>query len=228
MNSVTANTDVQRGLGITVLLTIMWIVAMGVELKQFGKSRNACELKSPVAALELADSPGTFRAVLDQGNQANNVKVMMWNTGMDFVFIALYCLTFWLLANAYITESILPRLIKIAIVVTGAFDILEDIQLWRELGMVSDLTPETVSLTRGISLTKWAAFALALALLAVYYWLLSGSSTLLKSISVSAGAAAALTAIGLFNNSMINLMSLPMGLVFLFTAIKFFPFQHAG
>jgi hypothetical protein len=83
-------------------------------------------------------------------------------------------------------------------------------------------------MTRGVSLTKWTAFAIALGLLAVYYWLISGSSVLLKLISLSAGAAAALTAVGLFNNSIINFMSLPLGLAILFTLIKFFPFRHLG
>ena len=228
MNSI-ADTGVQRVLGTIVLINIALVIALSVEVKQFEiKNRILGKFESPVAALELADSPQRVQAILDQGDRAHNTKVMMWNTWMDFLFIVLYCLTLWLLADAYITQSILPRLAKIAIVVTGAFDIMENLQLCREFRMVNDLAQETVSLTRGVSLTKWTAFAIALGLLAVYYWLISGSSVLLKLISVSAGAAAALTAVGLFQNSILNLMSLPLGLAILLTAIKFFPFRHAG
>lgn len=226
MNSI-ADTGVQRALGIIVLINIAWVIAISVEVKRFEvKNRILGKFEGPVVALELADTPQRVQDVLDQGDRAQNTKVMMWNTWMDFLFIVLYCLTLWLLADAYITQSILPRLAKIAIVVTGAFDIMENIQLCREFRMVADLAQETVSATRGVSLTKWTAFAIALALLAVYYWLISGSSVLLKLISVSAGAAAALTAVGLFQNSIINLMSLPLGLAILFTIIKFFPFRH--
>jgi hypothetical protein len=229
MNSIVADTAVQRALGIVVLINIAWVIAMSLEVKRFEiKNQILGKFESPVVALELADSPERVRAILDQGNRANNIQVMMWNTWMDFLFIVLYCLTLWLLADAYISGSVLPLLAKIAIVVTGTFDIIEDIQLCREFRMVADLGQSTVSMTRGVSLTKWTAFAIALGLLAVYYWLISGSSVLLKLISLSAGAAAALTAVGLFNNSIINFMSLPLGLAILFTLIKFFPFRHLG
>lgn len=229
MNSIAADTGVQRALGIIVLINIAWVIAMSVEVKRFEiNNRILGKLESPVATLELADTPQRVQAILDQGDRDKNVKVMIWNTWMDFLFIVLYCLTLWLLADAYIIQSVLPLLAKVAIVVTGAFDILENLQLCREFRMVADLTSGIVSVTRGVSLTKWTAFAIVLGLLAIYYWLISGSSVLLKLIAISAGAAAGLTTVGLFHNSIMNLMSWPLCLAILFIAIKFFPLRHHG
>jgi len=227
MNSIAADAGVQRALGIIVLINIAWVIAMGIEVKQFEiKNLILGKFESPVAALELAGSPQRVQDILDQGDRGKNIKVMTWNTWMDFLFIILYCLTLWLLADAYVTLSVLPLLAKIAIVVTGAFDIMENLQLCREFRMVAALDPGMVSLTRSVSLTKWTAFAIVLGLLAMHYWLISGSSVLLKLIATSAGAAAGLTAVGLFHNPIINLMSWPLGLAILFTAIKFFPLRH--
>src|SRR5215469_11489958 len=109
MNSIAADAGVQRALGIIVLINIAWVIAMGIEVKQF-EIKNAIlgKFESPVAALELADSPQRVQDILDQGDRGKNIKVMTWNTWMDFLFIILYCLTLWLLADAYVTLSLLP------------------------------------------------------------------------------------------------------------------------
>jgi hypothetical protein len=232
MMNVALDLRVQRALGFIVLITIAWVVALGVEVKGFDTSKRQilAAYEHPVAALELASTPERLRDVLDQGDRDHNVAVMNLNTGMDFLFIGLYCSTLWLLADAYITRSMWPLLAKIAIVITGMFDIMENLQLFREFRAVASLAPETVNITRAVSLTKWTALACALWFLAAHYWSIrhrtGGSSGLLTVFALSTAVAAAATTVGLFDNSLISLMSWPFGLTLLLVAFMFFPFRR--
>ena len=126
-----------------------------------------CLLESPIAELELAESPAGFKARIDQGSPGQyetwNVAIARVNTCMDFLLIGLYWAVFVLFAVE--GGGRLCRTLIGVISLTAILDVIENVRLLQALraignGAAFSFTP------RDLSLGKWIFFALAAVLLA--------------------------------------------------------------
>jgi hypothetical protein len=224
-SGVGMNTSIQHWLGLVSILTIAWAVAMAVVAARFEiKARLLSRFESPVAAVELADSPERLRPIFDQGDREHNVRILRYNTYMDCLFILLYCLVFWLFASAYSTSSRIPALVKSAILVAGLFDYAENFQMFREFRDLAQLSRRTVTATRIVSLLKWGFFAAALWFVGVFLWTISTHtlrSAPLSAIAILLLLAAGITSVGLFLNRFLGLMALPLFVALAITSVRF-------
>ena len=175
----------QRVFWFLLLATVIWAVGMQVEMRgylpQQGRSDfpSRCESNAPVIAqIELARDPACFANLiavrsLSQKNdvRAHNLKLAVWNTYADFVFILLYWLTF--LAFAKLLWATSGRAgwlaIAVAILITAAalLDVWEDWLMLRGFHHVCegnlDFWP-----SGAVSAWKWCVLGLATVVLGVF------------------------------------------------------------
>jgi hypothetical protein len=152
---------------------------------------------SPIAELELAESPAGLKARIDQGSPGQyetwNVAIARVNTCMDFLFIGLY----WAVLVLFAVEGggRLGRSLIGVISVAAILDGIENVRLLQALRAIGDGL--TFSFTpRGFSLAKWVFFALAAVLLARLLTRAPGRWR--RVIALLLIAAAAVTIAGLF------------------------------
>lgn len=178
MTTLMSTTSKRQLLWIALLANIVWAVLMGWQVKGYYRStQESCSalprehglsnpLTSPIAALSKANSVSEFEAVVDQCNKEENrlwnIHVAQTNTCMDFLFIGLYGSVFLLFS--YLLEGPLGRWTQIAIGITMAADVAENVFL---LISLHSLTHSTMPTHPWGILTdlKWAFFAVSLLLL---------------------------------------------------------------
>src|SRR5689334_9963605 len=174
MSSMNTHTP-QRQILIWGLLvaTICWLGVMSFASRQFEKSEcpaggwiasAECALDSPGVDLQLTTLPEGFQEILVPGSAAEkNIKIMRTNTYLDFGLIILYWSLFFLLAGA--CPGRIGRFARVVISVAALFDIFENNRLLHAFGSLDATGIVRTPLPRPLSLTKWAAFAVALFLL---------------------------------------------------------------
>ncbi len=122
---------------------------------------------SPIAELELAESPAGLKARIDQGSPGQyetwNVAIARVNTWMDFLFIGLYWAVFVLFAVE--GGGRLGRSLIGVISVAAILDGIENVRLLQALRAIGDGAAFSFT-PRGFSLAKWVFFAVAAVLLA--------------------------------------------------------------
>ena len=179
-----------RLLWFALLATLVWGLLMSVEAGQYRKvdcggalqpASWSCLANSPIANLELTQTPRLFRQYVDCDTQPGcdspepddpnagepvnrrwNTNVARVNTAMDFLFIGLYWLVIVLLAREQ--SGVLARIVYVTISAAAVFDIAENVRLLQALQAVHNNVAEfhTPALFSGF---KWSFFALSLLLL---------------------------------------------------------------
>ena len=155
-----------RILWFVLIATIVWALSMAIEASAFDMSHNSGligRFESPIAMLELAKSHQAFAAIIDQGSQDKNIRIMRINTRMDFVFIVLYCLTLILIVAVTADTPILTIATVIAVVATGMLDCWANFRLLGVLKVMDYGTAMEAPLPRLVSLAKWGLFSFDLA-----------------------------------------------------------------
>ena len=196
----------RRLLWFILIATLVWGSVISWEGSEYRKqscptqpwrSRIACLSTSPIAELELATTPETFRALINRGDPLSagiwNLEITRVNTYMDFLFIALYWSVFVLFAS--LERSWLTVPVILAISVAALFDVVENTRLLGTLQAINSRIPFSL-LPGHVSRMKWIAFAASLLLLGLAFakakircsWLLSAlvfASAVSTAIGVS-------------------------------------------
>ena len=167
----------QRIFWLVLVAATIWSLVMFWEASEFkkrdcsteqGNARQACKHTSPIAAIELATDPPTFRDRIDQGdpkaNELWNTEIARVNTCMDFLFIALYWGVFFLLARLQSRWAFV--LVALFISLAGAFDIAENVRLLQALHGVI-LGESQFPVPGFVSEVKWVLFAIATCILGI-------------------------------------------------------------
>lgn len=190
-----------------------------------GGSGVKCVLEAPGVELQLAKSQEKLKWALSGNNaEPTNIKAMRANTHLDFVFIALYWAIFFLLGDEY--RSAISRYLRWAISLAAAFDVLENVRLLRAFTDLERTGVVTV-LPRAFSVTKWAAFAVAVSFLGATVLKCSKSRTA-RTIAVLLFASAVFLLLGIFfGSASITIGGLLLGIPLLSAAVYYAPFAMA-
>jgi hypothetical protein len=150
-----------------VALSVWAIVMMAATNWQFkGSQRDRIllvELGSDAASLRTAVQTGVRN---DPEGVAHNVRLVVRNTYMDFLFIVLYWLTFVSLSYlaGILGQRLLAALAAISISVAAVADLLENHAILIATGVRNFTDPVAVDISE-FSQVKWAFFFLAVLLL---------------------------------------------------------------
>ena len=211
------------GLWYLLVAVAVWGAIMQVQVSAFDRSLVSLppwnQDINPVLAAELASST-TYQQVVDQGEEAHNIKVLRVNTYLDFGFIALYWALF--VAFASLTRPVSKSVIAL-ISLAAIADLAEDRQILRCLSQLAQ-TKSVVAWGPGVfGYTKWLLFAAALIALAIYVWKVG--EQLGRSLAIAAAVAGVLMAIGLVLP--IAMIGGQLGLlaVLMIAGIAYFPFS---
>jgi hypothetical protein len=224
--------NVQRMFWLTIVAATVWSLVMFWEATEFkkrdcsgeqGNARLACKYTSPIAALELATDPQMFRDRIDQrdpkANEVWNVEIARVNTCMDFLFIALYCGVFFLLAQ--LQSRWATVLVALFISLAAAFDIAENVRLLQALrGVV--LHESQFPVPGFVSEAKWSLFAI--------YTLILGFALLVSKkpwpivMSILMFGSAASTAAGISHLVLLVPAIVLLFITFVIAILYYFPF----
>jgi Patatin-like phospholipase len=238
----------RRLLWLALLGTLIWGVMMGIEAKGY-KTRDCspgwrpstwgCLAESPIAHLELALIPESFRSYVDcdsvgkdcqsydpsnldaiaPPNRLWNIEVAKVNTYMDFLFIALYWSVFVLLAR--IGGGRLSLIVGGAISAAALFDIGENVLLLRALQAITKHA-DPLTVPGLVSRIKWCLFAASLVLLAIAVAKTMQMS--LPPMSVFMVLSALLTVAGVFYIPLLTVALLALALALFLALFHYFPF----
>lgn len=224
-------------LWIVLLLNILWVIAMSVQIKQFdfsaAEANHASRTPAPVGALELAATKQEFLGILCQGDLQHNIAVMRTNTQMDFVFIALYSASLFLLAAVNARSRNVVIAAGILIAATALFDIGENLRLFGQFNSIA-ANLQSNALPRPVSLAKWTTFAASLIVVAIALvqarpdlksaaW----QRVLLVMVIASVFLAAAVTLVAVFKNELIGLSILALAPALLLALVLWSPWARS-
>lgn len=160
-----------------ILLISVLAVAIGVIVWWMGRShfspmekRFSSGFSNRVLAMELVRTTSDVQEVVGDLGDPNR-EVMRDNVQKDFFFIPSYGLLFaalgWLLGRSEYRLAIwVGAAIVVCAVGAGAFDVLENLRIFRVLdARLADTTPAMVESLRAASLVKWALVFISMALL---------------------------------------------------------------
>jgi hypothetical protein len=216
----------RRFLWFVLVATLIWSGCMQLEIAEYAKSQNgrvpACSYfsNSPVVNVELARTPSCFESLLTVGNKGkSNAKLIQINTYMDFGFIALYWLSFMLLAAGH--PGSWPKAVMSFITVSAIFDCLEN---YRILEVVRKylLNSPIASTPRNVSMVKWLTLALALLALGKVLWEAGGRWSRIHAAVLL--IAAGLTIPAAWLPSFLLPAVVAFAAVFLLALVRYYPF----
>jgi hypothetical protein len=204
-----------------VFLTGVIGIAIVAILRDYTIEHNFHDgIDNPVIALELVRNQSDLRMVLGADGKLEQclaaVKTLHANTMLDLIFIPLYVAFLWLFTGNIADEyKTLRNISRIAIVLAGLVDYVEDFGIFRALR--SNTWNDSLALQiRWSSLIKWALLGVALGLTAA---ILIRSSNILFSLAarrlcgIAFGAAAVLLLTGLSRHSLIELGATILGVL---------------
>jgi len=156
----------EKLVAILILVLAAWAVLMALTTNFQGSQSNRIllvELGSDAASLNLAVQAGGKTDTEDIGH---NIRMVVRNTYMDFVFIVLYWLTF--VGLSYLAGLLGQRVLAICATLCISFaalaDVLENHAILIAMGVSPFTDPVAVDISE-YSQFKWACFFLATVLL---------------------------------------------------------------
>ena len=183
---------IEKTVAILIVALAAWAILMSLATSFRGSQSNRIllvELGSDAASLNLAvQADGSS----DRDGVAHNIRMMVRNTYLDFVFILLYWLTFVSLAGlaGLLGQRILAVFAALAISFAAIADLLENHAILVAMGVGDFTDPVAVDISE-CSQAKWAFFFLASVLLGLAFALNRRSSTMRRAtggIFVAGGA----------------------------------------
>jgi len=238
--------SLQRILWCTLIAVMVWIAMMFCEGASFrqpcaettGLKIISCH-SAPVADLELARNAAAFRNLIDQLDAAENrrwnTEVMRVNTCMDFLFIALYSLTFVLLEKNQDAEihklDADPRFPWWFAAVTALISLAASLDVWEDFYLLSALqklgnSANDFIVPGDVSQAKWLFFAAAVLFLGLSFlrnrtfWSTVMSLLMLQS--------ALLTAWGVWHTKVLPFAVASLSLALLVAVFRYFPLRPFG
>lgn len=214
----------RRSLFVVLALTLLWAGVMQCQLSHALKfpasspsTQPSCYWPRPILTIELVCPAGCFKTIVDgpnaQSHNPQNSEPFRTNTCMDFAFILLYLSVFLLFAAQL--KKPLSKFVALAILISAAFDGLEN---WRILACLAEL--DRSGDVHGIlpfrfSATKWVFLGIALCLAGAAVWIADSPTIKLwhKFFSISLVASGLLTIAMPFSRTFVQ----PEGIAFLVT-----------
>jgi hypothetical protein len=156
----------EKLVAILILMLAAWAILMSLATSFQGSQSNRIllvELGSDAASLNLAVQAG---GKTDTEGIGHNIRIVVRNTYMDFVFIVLYWLTF--VGLSYLAALLGQRVLAICATLCISFaalaDVLENHAILIAMGVSPFTDPVAVDISE-YSQFKWACFFLATVLL---------------------------------------------------------------
>lgn len=189
---------------------------------------NHSHIKTTIIALELSTSVEQIRSIVgnpeDENFFANNTKYIQ-AIYIDFFYIAIYGLFFWILfeigSRKYPTGILLKNIFYLFLFLSLIFDVLENIKLLIILESLNKIiVDKDVHSLSTISLTKWISIYILCGIIGLVFWL-PKKNYILKAAGLFLFIAFMLSLFGIFKLHLIEVSAFLMseGLIITFVHI---------